>query len=172
METKGASLRYAVYDTAAGDLTIVVNDGQVVRILFGSFDPPGMRNEENPVLYDAIIQINQYFFGQRKSFDLPLLLEGSDFAKKIYQYVLSIPYGETRTEKDVLEAIDARRSLGALREVLRNNPLPFLIPSHRVLRGDNVKELPLGYDIQSILLEMEEGTGKRYRPGKYLHPSI
>ena len=75
-------------------------------------------------------------------------------------------------QKALLEAIDARRSLGALREVLRNNPLPFLIPSHRVLRGDNVKELPLGYDIQSILLEMEEGTGKRYRPGKYLHPSI
>ena len=171
MANKGVVLRYGVYDTAAGNITIVVNDGEVIRILFGSYDPPGMSNEENTVLFDAIMEINQYFFGQRKKFDVPFKIEGTDFAKKVYTYLLTIPYGETRTENDVLEAIEEKKSRSTLREVLENNPIPLVIPSHRVLSPQPRKNDTVDFDMTSLLVQMEK-EGKRYRPGKYLHPSL
>jgi methylated-DNA-[protein]-cysteine S-methyltransferase len=84
-------LRYAVYDTSIGDVTLMANDKALDRIIFGAVDPTGAVNEENAVLYDAIIELNQFFFHQRKTFDLKLQPEGSDFEKKVWAFVQTIP---------------------------------------------------------------------------------
>ncbi len=176
MELKGDSLRYSVYDTAAGDMTLIGTRKRLVKVLFGSHDPEGIAHGETTLLYDAICELNQYFFGQRKKFDLPLFLECEEWERKVYEYVLSIPYGETRTEKETLQALSSRKTVQALRSALMNNPLPIFIPCHRVVReeGESIAQegYPAGVEICESLLEMERSGGKRYRPGRYLHPSI
>ena len=88
---------YAVYDTPIGDVTIVTQGKYIVGLLFGAVDPIGAVNEETVALYDGIIALNQFFFGQRLSFDNPLWFGGTEFDKKVYEYVMTIPYAETRT---------------------------------------------------------------------------
>jgi Methylated DNA-protein cysteine methyltransferase len=88
-------LRYAVYDTSIGDVTLIANDKALTGMIIGAVDPQGAINEENAVLYDAIIELNQFFFRQRKTFDLKLQPEGTDFEKKVWAFVQTIPYGKT-----------------------------------------------------------------------------
>jgi methylated-DNA-[protein]-cysteine S-methyltransferase len=122
------ALRYAVYDTAAGDVTIIVDDKAILGLKFGAVDIPLASNEENTVLYDAIVELNQYFFGQRKSFDVRLKPEGTEFELKVYQYLLTIPYGETRTYEEVAEAVGDKKAAKAVGMAVNRNPIPLFIP--------------------------------------------
>lgn len=82
------------------------------------------------LIYD---QLNEYFTGNRSKFKLPILLSGSDFQIKVWEKVAEIPYGETRSYKEIGKAIgepDAARAVG---NANRNNPLPIVIPCHRVI---------------------------------------
>jgi methylated-DNA-[protein]-cysteine S-methyltransferase len=166
------TLRYAVYDTAAGDVTIIANDKALTGLIFGAVDPEGAINEENAVLYDAIIEINQFFFGQRKNFDLKLQPEGTDFEKKVWDFVRTIPYGKTMSYEEVAAGIgepSGERSVGM---ALNHNPIPLFIPCHRVI-GKN--GLLVGYigglELKKKLLSLEKVNADRvFTPGNYNDP--
>lgn len=165
-------LRYAVYDTAAGDVTIIANDKAVTGLLFGAVDPAGAINEENAVLYDGIIEINQYFFRQRKSFDLKLQPEGTDFEKKVWEFVKTIPYGKTMTYEEVAQGIgepNGERSVGM---ALNHNPIPLFIPCHRVIgKNGALTGYVGGLELKKALLNMEKSNAdKEFRPGSYEDP--
>ena len=89
-------LSYWIYDTPAGDVTVLANENAVVELLFGAQDPQGAVNDENIHQYDAIIELNQYFYGQRKVFDLAIAYQGGEAGRE-YDAVRSIPYGSTKT---------------------------------------------------------------------------
>ena len=128
------ALQYAVYDTKLGDVTIVSRGKYLVSLIFGSHDPIGAINEENVALYDAIIEINKYFNGERLAFNNPIQpVIATEFDKKVYEYVLTIPYAETRTYQDVAEAIGEPNAEKQVMNVLAKNPLPLFIPCHRVV---------------------------------------
>jgi methylated-DNA-[protein]-cysteine S-methyltransferase len=166
-------LRYAVYDTQIGDVTIIANEKALTGLLFGAVDPVGAVNEENAVLYDAIIEINQFFFGQRKNFDLKLQPEGTDFEKKVWDYVrLNIPYGKTMTYEEVAAGIgepNADRAVGA---ALNKNPIPLFIPCHRVIgKSGSLVGYVGGLELKKNILAMEKKNVDRvFHPGNYEDP--
>jgi methylated-DNA-[protein]-cysteine S-methyltransferase len=166
------AIRYAVYDTALGDVTILANDKALVGMKFGAVDPEGALNEENAVLYDAIIELNQYCFGQRKSFDLKLQPDGSDFEKKVWAFIQTIPYGKTMTYEEVAQAIgepNGERSVGG---ALNRNPIPIFIPCHRIIgKGGALVGYICGVDLKKKLLGMEKANINRtFTAGNYEDP--
>lgn len=113
--------------------------------------------QETIILREASGQLKQYFTGSLKSFDLPLAPQGTAFMKSIWEYLMRIPYGETRSYKEIAQAsgnIKASRAVGMANN---RNPLPFFIPCHRVIGSDGKL---IGYrgglDIKNKLLELEK----------------
>lgn len=154
------ALRYAVYDTRAGDVTIIAKEKALARLIFGVVDPLGALNEENTSLYDAIMEINQFFFGQRHSFDVKLDPDGTPFEKKVYEYVSTIPYGETRTFEEVAAAIGEPKAAHAVALALSHNPLPLFIPCHRVVGKDGELVCYVGgrLGLKKKILELEKAN--------------
>ena len=82
------------------------------------------------LIYD---QLNEYFTGKRKSFDLPMYLDGTDFQVKVWKNISQIPYGEVRSYKEVAEAINHPHAARAVGNAAKQNSLIILIPCHRVV---------------------------------------
>jgi len=155
---------YSVYDTLiAGDVTILANSQGLTRLYFGIVDPPEATNEENTHLYDAIMELNQYFFGQRSSFDVRLAPEGTPFERRVWEYVSSIPYGETRCYADVAKAIGEPNATRAVGMALMKNPLPIFIPCHRVIEKTGLIGGYIGGELlkQKMLL-LEQRNAARF----------
>src|SRR5574344_956925 len=155
-------LRYAVYDTSIGDVTLIANDKALTGLIIGAVDPQGAVNEENAVLYDAIIELNQFFFRQRKNFDLKLQPDGTDFEKKVWAFVETIPYGKTMTYEEVAAGIGEPNAAKAVGTALNKNPIPLFIPCHRVIgKGGALVSYIGGLDLKKKLLSMEKTNANR-----------
>lgn len=116
--------------TNLGDLTISEDDGAIVALDWGR----GRDQEETPLLRRARDQLQAYFDGKRLSFDLPLAPHGSDFQKRVWSALCAIPPGETRSYADIARAIgSAPRAVGGANGA---NPIPIIIPCHRVVAAD------------------------------------
>ncbi len=94
---------------------------------------PPMDQCETPALKEAARQINEYLAGKRTDFDLDLRYDGSDFRSRVMEELNRIPYGEVRTYKEIAEAIGYPNSMRAVGSACRDNPLPILVPCHRVI---------------------------------------
>ncbi len=113
--------------------------------------------QETKPLREASSQLQQYFSGSQKGFELPLAPQGTAFMKSIWECLMRIPYGETRSYKEIAQAsgnIKASRAVGMANN---RNPLPFFIPCHRVIGSDGKL---IGYrgglEIKKKLLELEK----------------
>ncbi|MFW5998265.1 MAG: methylated-DNA--[protein]-cysteine S-methyltransferase [Halanaerobiaceae bacterium] len=92
------------------------------------------KNQKVRDLYNLIYdQLNDYFIGKRKSFNLPCNPEGTDFEKQVWSYIENIPYGEISTYKEVAQAIGHPEAARAVGNAARKNPLIIIIPCHRVV---------------------------------------
>jgi O-6-methylguanine DNA methyltransferase len=130
----------------------------------------------------ACQQLGQYFAGQRRSFDLQLDLGGSAFQRKVWAATRRIPYGQVCTYGELAQAIDAPGSARAVGGALGSNPVPIIVPCHRVLRGDGtLGGFAAGVEIKRALLRLEgflqsgeEGEdvfGRRGASPRHLWPS-
>ena len=116
--------------TNLGDLTISEDDGAIVALDWGR----GRDQAETPLLRRARDQLQDYFDGKRLTFDLPLAPHGSDFQKRVWAALCAIPPGETRSYADIARAIgSAPRAVGGANGA---NPIPIIIPCHRVVAAD------------------------------------
>ena len=116
--------------TNLGDLTISEDDGAIVALDWGR----GRDQEETPLLRRARDQLQDYFDGKRLTFDLPLAPHGSDFQNRVWAALCAIPPGETRSYADIARAIgSAPRAVGGANGA---NPIPIIIPCHRVVAAD------------------------------------
>lgn len=123
--------------TPVGELELVADTNGLCRISFGkTAKASDICEEEIPVLRKAIEQLSEYFAGQRKVFELPLSLRGTDFQLRDWKALLEIPYGETRSYKDIAEAVGCPRGFRAVGMANRRNPLPIVVPCHRVIGAD------------------------------------
>ena len=165
-------LRYAVYDTSIGDVTLIANDKALTGLIIGAVDPQGAVNEENAVLYDAIIELNQFFFRQRKNFDLKLQPDGTDFEKKVWAFVETIPYGKTMTYEEVAAGIGEPNGERSVWMALNHNPIPLFIPCHRVVgKNGSLVGYIGGLELKKWLLTMEKQyANKEFHPGNYEDP--
>ena len=126
---------YTSLPTPIGELFIEGNDKAVTRIWFEGEDiTPQGRKHTNSVLADARRQLKEYFEGKRADFDLPLEAQGTDFQKAVWKAMSRIRYGQTSTygqlAKAVHRPVTAARGVG---QACGHNPLPVVVPCHRVL---------------------------------------
>ncbi len=137
----------------------IIEDGVGITNLFfkNQIVPQNIIEEKTPLLLKAEYQIRQYLKGERKIFDLSLSLKGTDFQIKDWNALLDIPYGETRTYKDIAIKIGNPKSCRAVGLANHKNPISIIIPCHRVI-GTNGKLTGYGGGIQikKYLLEIEK----------------
>ena len=118
--------------TPVGDLTVSEHDGHIVAVDWGW----GRDQETTPLLAETMRQIEAYFDGRLEQFELPLAPDGTRFQRQVWQQMCDIPFGGTKTYGEIAEAIGgSARSVGT---ACGSNPIPVLIPCHRVLAANGL----------------------------------
>jgi methylated-DNA-[protein]-cysteine S-methyltransferase len=142
-------------------------DGIILRVVASKFglraidfrlsDPiEGYRNEANPVALETARQLHAYFAGQLRRFDLTLDMQGTDFQKRVWRELEGIPYGETRSYRQIAEAIGSPRSVRAVGAANGANPIPIVVPCHRVIGANgNLVGYGGGLPLKKHLLALE-----------------
>ena len=154
-----------------GTLTLVAGDTGLAAILWENDDPARVRLTHVPgdviavaparaaahdVLRETARQLTDYFAGRRTSFSLPLDFQGTDFQKAVWQALLTIPFGETRSYADIARQIGNPRAVRAVGAANGRNPILIVAPCHRVI-GTNGKLTGFagGLDAKALLLGLE-----------------
>ena len=146
-----------------GQLKLVATETALVAVLWENENPNRVRlaelveNKKHSVLLETQKQLNEYFAGQRQIFDLPLDFEGTEFQQKVWQALLTIPFGETRSYKQIAEQIGNVKAVRAVGAANGKNPISIIAPCHRVV-GANGKLVGFagGLDNKDILLKIEK----------------
>lgn len=127
------------------------------RLLNAAFE-----EEASPVTGEAARQLDEYFAGRRRAFDMPLLLAGTDFQVKVWNELLKIPFGETISYGDLAQRIGMPKAVRAVANANGANPLSVFVPCHRVIGGDrSLTGYGGGIEVKRRLLELE---GVRCKP--------
>ena len=155
-------LSYIEMDSPVGRLKLVAHDQALVAVLWENENPKRVRLAElieqpqHPILLATQQQLNEYFAGTRQQFNLPLDFEGTEFQQKVWQALLSIPFGETRSYKQIAEQIGNVKAVRAVGAANGKNPISIIAPCHRVV-GANGKLVGFagGLDNKDILLKLE-----------------
>ncbi len=115
-------------------------------------------NEDSPLLLTAKRQLEEYFAGERKLFTLPLKPKGTTFQQKVWKALLDIPYGETRSYKEVAIQAGNEKACRAVGMANNRNPIMILVPCHRVI-GTNgaMVGYGAGISVKEYLLNLEQG---------------
>jgi methylated-DNA-[protein]-cysteine S-methyltransferase len=154
---------WTLMDSPVGDLRIVERDGAITAIEFSPFRdhdgrPRGARADDNPVLLETVAQLRAYFARELKEFDLPLAPVGSTFQKSVWDQLLMIGYGDTASYGEIARRLG--KSNAASRAVgLANgsNPIPIVIPCHRVIGANGtLTGYAGGIERKQTLLELEQ----------------
>ena len=151
-----------VIGSPVGALTLVASVDGVAAILWENDDPARVRlnivgtDDHNPVLIETERQLSEYFAGRRTAFDLSLDFAGTDFQKKVWHALLTIPFGETRTYAQIARQIGSPAAVRAVGAANGKNPISIVAPCHRVI-GSNGKLTGFagGLDAKAYLLRLE-----------------
>lgn len=104
----------------------------------------------------TVQQLNEYLAGKRKEFKIPYKLYGTEFQIKVWESLKEIPFGETRSYKDVAEMVGCPKAVRAIGGALHANPIPFILPCHRVIgKAGDLVGFGLGLDMKRRLLVIE-----------------
>ncbi len=141
--------------TPVGELTIVENDGTIVEIYFGRQDVDGTLQPANREVHR---QLEEYFAGERKTFDLPLAPRGTAFQLSVWNALQQIAYGETRSYADIARVIGRPSAVRAVGAANGANRIPIVIPCHRVIGSSgSLTGFGGGIDMKRRLLDFEAG---------------
>lgn len=149
------------YNTKVGKIGIAEEDGQIIAVLFdGERYDNTWEEKETPLIKKTIKQIEEYLDGKRKTFDIPIQhSSASDFFSKVMAIIEEIPYGQTITYKDIAKSINRPKAPRAVGMVCNRNPLPIIIPCHRVIAtSGSLTGYKGGVEIKKQLLELEKST--------------
>ena len=142
-----------------GDLVLRLSAGPagVRSIEFDHTGPvEGEREDHYPILVELSRQLRAYFAGTLRQFDLPLDPRGTDFQQRVWRQLARIPYGETRSYSQIAEAIGAASAVRAVGAANGANPIPIVIPCHRVIgAGGKLVGYGGGLPLKKRLLELE-----------------
>ncbi len=147
---------FAIYKSKYGLLKIAYEDNMLIYIKKVHVDVFDF-GKEDKFLNNIFSQLNQYFEGSRKSFDLKFKMYGTDFQKKVWKALCDIPYGETRSYKDIAIAVGNEKACRAVGLANNKNPISIIVPCHRVI-GSSGKLVGYagGLDMKKELLELEK----------------
>ncbi len=148
-------VNYALFKSPFGWLTLISGTSGLRTLRFGRALPPAAQENRNSVGL-ALRQLEEYFAGDRCQFEVPLDLEGTPFQLAVWRSLLEIPYGETRSYGAIATAIGRPRAARAVGMANNQNPIPIIVPCHRVI-GQNgaLTGYAGGLDLKSRLLSLE-----------------
>ena len=146
-----------------GELKLVASDQGLVAILWEDDKPNRVKlnslseDLQHPVLIETEHQLNDYFAGKRKSFSLKLDFKGTDFQKKVWDALLTIPFGETRTYGQIAQQINHPKAVRAVGAANGKNPISIIAPCHRVIGSTGkLTGFAGGLETKSYLLNLEK----------------
>ncbi len=145
------------YDKSIGKIGIGEDNGVITDVIFGDYISPNtVIVLETDLIKEASKQIDEYLKGNRKKFDLPIFAEGTPFQQMVWEALKNIPYGETRSYKDIAIQIGKAKACRAIGMANNRNPISIIIPCHRVIgsKGELVG-YGGGLDIKEQLLRLE-----------------
>lgn len=172
MEGKKREVSYGVYESPIGPLTIVCTEDGVKTVGFQKenerlkilpevweegCEPQGKPYQKSDEMLDwTIRELEEYFEGKRKIFTVPCVMEGTEFQKKVWTALTEIPYGETRSYKEIAVQTGNPKACRAVGMANHRNPIAIIVPCHRVV-GSNGKLTGYagGIDAKEKLLELE-----------------
>ena len=156
------SLASKTIESLVGKLKLVASDDGLVAIFFQDHHSSSLRlgqiaeDDQHPVLLKAERQLGEYFLGKRKEFSVPLEMRGTPFQKNVWEVLLAIPFGETRSYRQIAKQLgnpNATRAVGAANG---RNPLPIIVPCHRVIGSSgSLTGFGGGLDTKARLLQLE-----------------
>ncbi len=153
---------YKTMKSPVGKLKLVATDKGLSAILWENDDPKRVRlgaleeNKNHPVLVETERQLNDYFAGNLEKFSLKLDFVGTEFQKKVWQALLTIPFGETRSYAQIAKQIGKPKAVRAVGAANGKNPISIIAPCHRVI-GSNGKLTGFagGLEAKAYLLGIE-----------------
>lgn len=164
-------IRYTLFTTNFGEgllastdkgicsLQIVDSAEELAKNLLFEFPKAGIQRDDHS-LTDLVTVVQDYLAGNQQELDLPLDTQGTDFQLAVWSAIGEIPYGETRTYSDVTAAIGkSAKTIRAVGSAVGANPVAFVIPCHRVLRGDGgLGGFRWGLPLKEYLLAIESSN--------------
>ena len=151
-------MNYQFMNTPLGRLRLVSDGTHLVTIEFEGRHGHGTGDREvcDPVLSSCASQLEEYFAGERDTFDLPLAAGGTEFQRAVWAALADIPYGELRSYRDIATAIDKPAAVRAVGAANGRNPLPIVVPCHRVIGSDgSLTGFAGGLEAKTRLLQLE-----------------
>lgn len=148
------------FQSPIGFLTICEQDNQLTRLYLDNQDRGILqsRNFEyhSDFLHEVYHQLNEYFAGKRKIFDLPVDSKGTAFQKAVWRELQKISYGETRSYEDIAVAIGNKKAVRAIGQANGRNPIMIVVPCHRVIRKNgDISGFACGVEAKRYLLNLE-----------------
>ncbi|MBC3186657.1 methylated-DNA--[protein]-cysteine S-methyltransferase [Corynebacterium sp. zg-331] len=144
-------------DTPLGPLTLLASPRGLTRVIFGAG-----ASTDSPIVTQARQELAEYFAGRHREFTVPLDWgEASDFRARVQRHLLTIGYGQTSSYGEVAVALGRPGAARAVGSGCRTNPLPIVVPCHRVIRSDgSLGGYAGGLAVKEYLLGLERGTGE------------
>ena len=130
---------YTEFNVPLGGLRILEVRGRLTYLNLSPYGPPPHHSKlgQSPVLKEARRQLEEYFDGQRQTFDLPLNPEGTEFQRRTWKVLQEIPFGQTLSYQEVAQRLGQPLAYRAVGGANGKNPLAILIPCHRVINADH-----------------------------------
>lgn len=148
-------MNHFVYSMPLGRLTIAADERGITRIEFGDV-PLDMPRRPSALTNTAATQLQEYFAGKRTVFDVALDLQGTPFQLEVWNRLREIPYGQTSTYARIAEEIGRPRAFRAVGMANNKNPVPIIVPCHRVVGANgSLVGYAAGIKVKRYLLELE-----------------
>ena len=155
-------VQFSILKTDLGSFGILVNESDLLKVILPNkinsisieITNPG---SYNPIMHNVIEQLNQYFMGIRKQFDISLKLKMPPFYKKVLKEVSEIPYGQTFSYKNIARKLNNPRAYRAVANANAANPIPIIIPCHRVTQSNGgLGNYGGGRQLKQSLVQLEK----------------
>lgn len=144
----------SIIKTPIGNIEITEDNGKIISI---KKTEKNIISTDNKILLQAEKELKEYFDGKRKKFTLPLDLRGTDFQLRVWNVLREIPYGETRSYKEVALAAGNEKASRAVGLANNKNPILIVVPCHRVIGSNGAMTgFACGLDVKKKLLELEK----------------
>lgn len=149
---------YQIYETKIGKVWICASERGITQIALGGEKLERTRERvENGIVRQAAAELEEYLEGKRKIFTFPIDLIGTDFQKKVWEALRTIPYGETRSYGEIARQIENPKAARAVGMANHNNPVWIAVPCHRVIGADgSLTGYGGGLKLKQYLLDLEK----------------
>ena len=145
-----------LFDSPLGWMGLAAEDGAIIRLYLPGQGVPRIMTRETPLLAEGKRQLEEYFAGRRRDFDLPLAPHGTPFQLKCWQALREIPYGTVLSYGELARRVGNARGSRAVGGANHHNPISIIIPCHRVIGADgSLTGYGGGLDMKEALLRLE-----------------